>query len=202
MLSCHIWVTWPLTYDMTFLRWLKKLSLMVSEMKSICYIVLRSTDSQQTPDLVNRSGYVQGLDSLLRHCVCHWVSLVFGVTDFPTQEPCGAFPIALLAVTLRLLLMWEEGSRPPGHGLGETCVTLSESSFVCSDRMFSCQGFWKAESCRLHMSSWMLKEGVVLERKVTAVCNSLWFVGSVTLRKPLCPTPTLLCNFSDLQLKH
>lgn len=112
MLSCYIWVTWPLTYDMTFLRWLKKLSLMVSEMKSICYIVLRSTDAQQIHESVNRSEYVQGLDSLLRHCVCHWVSLVFGLTDFPTQEPCGAFPIALLAVTLRLLLTWEDGSRP------------------------------------------------------------------------------------------
>lgn len=85
---------------------------MVSEMKSICYIVLCSTDAQQIHDSVNHSEYVQGLDSLLRHFVCHWVSLVFGLTDFPTQELCGAFPVALLAVTLRLLLMWEEGSRP------------------------------------------------------------------------------------------
>lgn len=54
---------------MTFLRWLKKLSLTVSEMKSICYIVLRSTDAQQIHDSVNRSEYVQGLDSLLRHCL-------------------------------------------------------------------------------------------------------------------------------------
>lgn len=44
--------------------------------------------------------------------VCHCVSLVFALTDFPTQEPCGAFPVALLVVTLRLLLTWEEGIRP------------------------------------------------------------------------------------------
>lgn len=168
MLSCHIWVTWPLTYDMTFLRWLKKLSLTVSEMKSICYIVLRSTDAQQIHDSVNRSEYVQGLDSLLRHCL----SLRF--SGFRVDR----FFLPRNRVALSLLLCWwwrcaccSRGKRAsgPGHGLGETCVTLSESSFVCSDRMFSCQGFWKAESCRLHMSSWMLKEGVVPERKVTTV---------------------------------